>query len=81
MAEQVGTGLWAVGEERVRGRTLRIIVGGLVYVLLERRALFGLLGEDFPRWADLEAGGVLGRRAEDVLLAAAAGIPPVVSDL
>ena len=59
MAEQVGTVLWAVGEARVRGRTLRISVGGLVHVLLERRAMGGLLGEVFPRLEDLETGDVL----------------------
>ena len=69
---------WAVGEARIRGRTLHIIVGGMIHVLLGRRAMFALLGEIFLRLRDLEAGGVLGRRAEDELPAAAAWIPLAV---
>ena len=55
----LGTTLWVAGETTVTERALRIDVGGLTNVVMERRPLFGLMSTIFREVERIEGAGRL----------------------
>ena len=47
LGELLGMGMWMLSSDRLSGRVLRVGLGGLVNVVLERRPLFAVLGQIF----------------------------------
>ena len=81
LSEVLGTTLWLVGQDTVTERGLRVNVGGVTNVVMERRAMFGLLSTVFEEVERIQGVGALSQRGEDELVAVCAGLPLAVSDL